>query len=143
MLIISKLGSSILVSGGDVVSNGTSLLNDVFSELSQDVLFSGNFSGLGFVLFGLSFTPGSLGSEGNLSVFEVNLVVFKGFSQLFEEGLGGGDKRLESSLLISKGYLLVGQGGKEGFPISLSLIFVLLSEFLLINDGLSDGGQKI
>lgn len=123
--------------------NGTSLFNDVLSKLSQDIEFSGNFSSLGFVFLRLGVTPGGLGSEGLLGVFEIDLVVFKGFFELCEEGLGGGDKGTESSLLIGKRYLLVGEGGEEDFPISLGLLFVGGGDFLFVDDGLSDVVKEI
>jgi hypothetical protein len=57
--------------------------------------------------------------------------------------LGGGDKGTECSLLISERNLLVGEGGEEDFPISLGLLFVGKSEFLFVDDGLSDVVKEI
>jgi len=115
----------------------------VLSKLFDDIEFSGNFGFGLFVFFRLVFTPGGLGSERSLDVFELNLVTFEGFGELSKEGLGSIDKSGKSSLLISKGLLLVFEGGQKSFPISLSLIFVGLGEFLFSDDIFSDVGQEL
>jgi len=70
-------------------------------------------------------------------------VSFKGLGELSEEGLGGFDKGGKSSLLVSQTLLLVFEGGKEGFPISLGLFFSTLGDFLFFNDTLSDVVKEI
>jgi len=56
----------------------------VFSELGEDVEFSGSLGSLGLISSGFLVAPGGLGSEGSLEVFKVNLVVFEGSGKLLQ-----------------------------------------------------------
>lgn len=138
-----KSNFSFNVSGGNVLVDGSELLVKVFSKLFDDIEFSGNFGFGGFVFSGLSFTPGGLGSEGSLDVFEFGLVTFEGFGELSKEGLGGIDKSGESSLLVSEGLLLVFEGGEEGRPVVLGLFFVGVGDLLFGDDIFSDTVEEL
>jgi hypothetical protein len=82
LCVVQSVSSEIGASGVNVFLDGTGLFFDVLSKLSQDIEFSVDFRGVSFVFLRLALTPGSLGSEGELSVFEVGSVVFEGFSEL-------------------------------------------------------------
>jgi hypothetical protein len=129
-------------SRSNIVRNGIESLGKVILKSLQDLRFSVTLSSFGEVGGGLLKAPSLLGSKGSFVLSQFGLVELKGLSESGKEVGGGLDQGVKAVNFVSKGLFLLGQVGKQDFPVSLGALLSLSGNGLLLDNSGSNVLQE-